>query len=189
MCKELSLWSILEQKTQKISELWSLYSSDNGYEKESYIVSKAKLTLNILACVSYFSTIYLPFALSSRTLIMFWCLPLPHVSRNADHNHRLRNKSSLWSYTHFSSGWGGDWNVTYIRTMMGERIYKGENRRDSLIWPLEIVTSWCYIWNWHIGMKQFPKLKKKATLKTQNREMEKTWILHDIVSHNTPPLD
>lgn len=107
--------------------------------------------LNILADLS--CTIYLPFVLSSRTSIMFWCLPLPHVSGNIAHHHKLRNKSSPWSHAYFANGWGRDGNVTQVWTVVGKGVYKGEHRRDSLILPLKIVISRCYIWNWHIRMK------------------------------------
>ena len=146
---------VIHPRTKGTEDLWAhrVYIQVIISMKRSCVALNAKLTLNILADHSCPPTIYLLFVLSSRTSIMFQCLPLPRVSGNTDYGHRLRNKSSPWSPAYFASGWGRDGNVTQVWTMRGEGVYEGENRRDSLILLLEIVISRCCIWNWHIRMK------------------------------------
>lgn len=109
-----------------------------------------------------------------------------------DHLYSLRNKSSpWWSYIHWQwlrYGWecepGQD-------NEMGEEVYgkdipvsiKKTTEERALFLPLEIIMSRCYNWNWHKGIKQLPKQRKKAMMKMQSGEMERIWVLNGVVSH------
>lgn len=74
---------------------------------------------------------------------------------------------------------------------MGEEVYgkdipvsiKKTTEERALFLPLEIIMSRCYNWNWHKGIKQLPKQRKKAMMKMQSGEMERIWVLNDVVSH------
>lgn len=66
---------------------------------------------------------------------------------------------------------------------------KKTTEERALFLPLEIIMSRCYNRNWHKGIKRLPKQRKKAMMKMQSREMERIWVLNDIVSHelSLPP--